>query len=132
MRTERQHSLKPASIASPARKIETPCPAPQRRIDQWSAPPTFLMASSHRLIARPARPTHTNPPLKLNPVVRQPRRSLNRLPYHGQMVQPLFHQQSNNPIRVEDKVTPARLYVADNGEAGLELGSRGKADHVGG
>ena len=45
------------------------------------------------------------------------------------MIQPFFHEQPNDPIRVKEKVTTTGGSVSDDGVKGFELSSLRQCEH---
>lgn len=131
MRTLRQTSLRPCSIAcdihimsdttssgvirkrtSPARKMETPQIFPSKPTPSYCAPYTRSVLSRWNPRSGGAYSGRFDNP-----------------GHNGQMVQALFDEQTNDPVRVKDKISPRRIFVPDDSVQRLQLRSSTKREY---
>jgi hypothetical protein len=130
IRTLRQTSRKPCSIAYARRKINTTArffgtliclPLQHAGLRLHISCPQIL----HLRRSRPgddfiSQSTTQHAPNTIHRISPH-RRRLDRLRHHREVVQTLFHEQSDDPVRVEQKVRPRRGLVPDDRVERFEL-----------
>jgi hypothetical protein len=97
---------------SPARKMETPQIFPSKPTPSYCAPYTRSVTVS---LESPFRGAYSG--------------RFDNPGHNGQMVQALFDEQTNDPVRIEDKISPGRIFVPDDGVQRLQLRSSTKREY---
>ena len=97
------------------------------------------LADSHRTAAVPQALLHglasahdghaADLALKLKAIVRLPNRRGHRLLNHGQVVQSLLDEKTNNAVRVENEVGPLRVLISDHAATRDVSRARGRTGH---